>query len=130
MNLTDNCCNVYMYNICIITGCSLWQNGYTARRRSLVEDARFESLVAKQTKQNVLEEARQRSNGESRQNYFAFTPFLQYYFFKFVNYETVSVFQITPYYQFIVLILIFTIYILLFFYCTYLFSRIQKYVNF
>ncbi|XP_018917531.2 tyrosine 3-monooxygenase isoform X1 [Bemisia tabaci] len=38
------------------------ENGYPARRRSLVDDARFESLVVKQTKQSVLEEARQRSN--------------------------------------------------------------------
>nr|CAD7447349.1 unnamed protein product [Timema bartmani] len=37
-------------------------NGYPARRRSLVDDARFETLVVKQTKQCVLEEARQRSN--------------------------------------------------------------------
>ena len=40
------------------------QNGYPARRRSLVDDARFETLVVKQTKQCVLEEARQRSNGK------------------------------------------------------------------
>ncbi|XP_022191123.1 tyrosine 3-monooxygenase [Nilaparvata lugens] len=38
------------------------ENGYPARRRSLVDDARFETLVVKQTKQSVLEEARQRSN--------------------------------------------------------------------
>ncbi|XP_015183948.1 PREDICTED: tyrosine 3-monooxygenase [Polistes dominula] len=38
------------------------ENGYPARRRSLVDDARFEKLVVKQTKQNVLEEARQRAN--------------------------------------------------------------------
>lgn len=38
------------------------ENGYPARRRSLVDDARFESLVVKQTKQSVLEEARQRTN--------------------------------------------------------------------
>ncbi|KOC67413.1 Tyrosine 3-monooxygenase, partial [Habropoda laboriosa] len=38
------------------------QNGYPARRRSLVDDARFETLVVKQTKQSVLEEARQRAN--------------------------------------------------------------------
>nr|CAD7264188.1 unnamed protein product [Timema shepardi] len=38
------------------------KNGYPARRRSLVDDARFETLVVKQTKQCVLEEARQRSN--------------------------------------------------------------------
>ncbi|KOX71846.1 Tyrosine 3-monooxygenase, partial [Melipona quadrifasciata] len=37
-------------------------NGYPARRRSLVDDARFETLVVKQTKQSVLEEARQRAN--------------------------------------------------------------------
>ncbi|XP_033352581.1 tyrosine 3-monooxygenase isoform X1 [Bombus vosnesenskii] len=40
------------------------ENGYPARRRSLVDDARFETLVVKQTKQSVLEEARQRANGE------------------------------------------------------------------
>lgn len=40
------------------------QNGYPARRRSLVDDARFETLVVKQTKQSVLEEARQRANGK------------------------------------------------------------------
>ena len=38
------------------------ENGYPARRRSLVDDARFETLVVKQTKQSVLEEARQRAN--------------------------------------------------------------------
>lgn len=38
------------------------ENGYPARRRSLVDDARFETLMVKQTKQSVLEEARQRSN--------------------------------------------------------------------
>jgi len=41
-----------------------FQNGYPARRRSLVDDARFETLVVKQTKQSVLEEARQRANGK------------------------------------------------------------------
>lgn len=40
-----------------------FQNGYPARRRSLVDDARFETLVVKQTKQSVLDEARQRANG-------------------------------------------------------------------
>ncbi|XKL65862.1 hypothetical protein PGB90_009282 [Kerria lacca] len=38
------------------------ENGYPARRRSLVDDARFESIVVKQTKQSKLEEARQRAN--------------------------------------------------------------------
>ncbi|XP_014290756.1 tyrosine 3-monooxygenase [Halyomorpha halys] len=38
------------------------ENGYPARRRSLVDDARFESVVVKQTKQSVLEEARLRTN--------------------------------------------------------------------
>ncbi|GLH03658.1 Tyrosine 3-monooxygenase [Gryllus bimaculatus] len=38
------------------------ENGYPARRRSLVDDARFEALVVKQTKQSALDEARQRSN--------------------------------------------------------------------
>ncbi|KYN21474.1 Tyrosine 3-monooxygenase [Trachymyrmex cornetzi] len=42
-----------------------FQNGYPARRRSLVDDARFETLVVKQTKQSVLEEARQRANERS-----------------------------------------------------------------
>ncbi|XP_074100937.1 tyrosine hydroxylase ple [Cotesia typhae] len=41
------------------------ENGYPARRRSLVDDARFETLVVKQTKQSVLEEARQRANDSS-----------------------------------------------------------------
>lgn len=40
------------------------QNGYPSRRRSLVDDARFESAVVKQTKQVVLEEARLKANGE------------------------------------------------------------------
>lgn len=40
-----------------------FQNGYPARRRSLVDDARFETIVVKQTKQSVLEEARQLANG-------------------------------------------------------------------
>lgn len=43
----------------------LFQNGYPARRRSLVDDARFETIVVKQTKQSVLEEARQLANGKS-----------------------------------------------------------------
>ncbi|XP_044731766.1 tyrosine 3-monooxygenase isoform X2 [Chrysoperla carnea] len=38
------------------------ENGYPARRRSLVDDARFETLVVKQTKQCVLDEARLRAN--------------------------------------------------------------------
>lgn len=42
----------------------VFQNGYPSRRRSLVDDARFETLVVKQTKQNVLEEARQKANGK------------------------------------------------------------------
>lgn len=44
----------------------LFQNGYPSRRRSLVDDARFETLVVKQTKQSVLEEARARANGEDQ----------------------------------------------------------------
>lgn len=44
------------------------QNGYPSRRRSLVDDARFESAVVKQTKQAVLEEARNKSNGELQMN--------------------------------------------------------------
>lgn len=39
------------------------QNGYPSRRRSLVDDARFETIVVKQTKQTVLEEAREKANG-------------------------------------------------------------------
>uniref|UniRef100_A0A023F574 Putative aromatic amino acid hydroxylase n=1 Tax=Triatoma infestans TaxID=30076 RepID=A0A023F574_TRIIF len=38
------------------------ENGYPARRRSLVDDARFESVVVKQNKQSVLEEARIKHN--------------------------------------------------------------------
>lgn len=41
-----------------------WQNGYPSRRRSLVDDARFETIVVKQTKQSVLEEAREKANGK------------------------------------------------------------------
>ena len=48
----------------------IFQNGYPARRRSLVDDARFETLVVKQTKQSVLEEARQRANGKFDMSFF------------------------------------------------------------
>ncbi|CRK95715.1 CLUMA_CG009172, isoform A [Clunio marinus] len=41
------------------------ENGYPSRRRSLVDDARFESAVVKQTKQAVLEEARLKANVEN-----------------------------------------------------------------
>lgn len=41
------------------------ENGYPSRRRSLVDDARFETIVTKQTKQSVLEEARHRANDAS-----------------------------------------------------------------
>ncbi|KAH8314668.1 tyrosine 3-monooxygenase isoform X1 [Drosophila bipectinata] len=41
------------------------ENGYPSRRRSLVDDARFETLVVKQTKQSVLEEARNKANDAS-----------------------------------------------------------------
>ncbi|XP_075164248.1 tyrosine hydroxylase ple [Haematobia irritans] len=41
------------------------ENGYPSRRRSLVDDARFESLVVKQNKQIVLEEARNKANDGS-----------------------------------------------------------------
>lgn len=41
------------------------ENGYPARRRSLVDDARFETLVVQQTKQSVLDEARLRANDSS-----------------------------------------------------------------
>lgn len=51
--------NFFFHNISL-------QNGYPSRRRSLVDDARFETLVVKQTKQSVLEEARQRSNGKPK----------------------------------------------------------------
>lgn len=47
-----------------INNFNLFQNGYPSRRRSLVDDARFESAVVKQTKQAVLEEARLKANGE------------------------------------------------------------------
>lgn len=40
------------------------QNGYPSRRRSLVDDARFETLMVKQTKESVLEEAREKANGK------------------------------------------------------------------
>lgn len=40
------------------------QNGYPSRRRSLVDDARFETIMVKQTKQSVLEEAREKANGK------------------------------------------------------------------
>lgn len=38
------------------------ENGYPSRRRSLVDDARFETIVVKQTKQTVLDEARSKAN--------------------------------------------------------------------
>lgn len=38
------------------------KNGYPSRRRSLVDDARFETIVVKQTKQTVLDEARVKAN--------------------------------------------------------------------
>ncbi|XP_058053303.1 tyrosine 3-monooxygenase isoform X2 [Anopheles bellator] len=38
------------------------ENGYPSRRRSLVDDARFETIVVKQTKQTVLDEARAKAN--------------------------------------------------------------------
>lgn len=44
------------------------QNGYPSRRRSLVDDARFETQVVKQTKETVLEEAREKANGMYRKN--------------------------------------------------------------
>ncbi|XP_065086973.1 tyrosine 3-monooxygenase-like [Ochlerotatus camptorhynchus] len=37
-------------------------NGYPSRRRSLVDDARFETIVVKQTKPTVLDEARTKAN--------------------------------------------------------------------
>uniref|UniRef100_A0A182KF52 Tyrosine 3-monooxygenase n=1 Tax=Anopheles christyi TaxID=43041 RepID=A0A182KF52_9DIPT len=40
-------------------------NGYPSRRRSLVDDARFETIVVKQTKQTVLDEARAKANDSS-----------------------------------------------------------------
>lgn len=42
---------------------TIQQNGYPSRRRSLVDDARFETQVVKQTKETVLEEAREKANG-------------------------------------------------------------------
>ncbi|XP_055624823.1 tyrosine 3-monooxygenase isoform X1 [Toxorhynchites rutilus septentrionalis] len=41
------------------------KNGYPSRRRSLVDDARFETIVVKQTKQTVLDEARAKANDSS-----------------------------------------------------------------
>lgn len=41
------------------------ENGYPSRRRSLVDDARFETIVVKQTKQTVLDEARAMANDSS-----------------------------------------------------------------
>ncbi|XP_053683183.1 tyrosine 3-monooxygenase-like isoform X1 [Sabethes cyaneus] len=41
------------------------ENGYPSRRRSLVDDARFETIVVKQTKQTVLDEARVKANDSS-----------------------------------------------------------------
>ncbi|XP_055603410.1 tyrosine 3-monooxygenase isoform X2 [Uranotaenia lowii] len=41
------------------------ENGYPSRRRSLVDDARFETIVVKQTKQTVLDEARALANDPS-----------------------------------------------------------------
>lgn len=49
-------------------------NGYPSSRRSLVDDAKFESSVVKQTKKSVLEEARARANAEDN----AFVDALQY----------------------------------------------------
>lgn len=40
------------------------ENGYPSRRRSLVDDARFEAQVVKQNKQAVLEEARHKTNDD------------------------------------------------------------------
>lgn len=48
----------------VYDNCIAFQNGYPSRRRSLVDDARFESAVVKQTKQAVLDEARLKANGE------------------------------------------------------------------
>lgn len=39
------------------------QNGYPARRRSLVDDAKFESTIKKQQKQTWIEEAKRLSCG-------------------------------------------------------------------
>lgn len=44
------------------------ENGYPSRRRSLVDDARFETIVVKQTKQTVLDEARVKANDSSLEN--------------------------------------------------------------
>lgn len=44
------------------------ENGYPSRRRSLVDDARFETIVVKQTKQSVLEEAREKANDTTLEN--------------------------------------------------------------
>lgn len=59
--MSDNLCyfqyNNFNFNF-------FFQNGYPSRRRSLVDDARFETIVVKQTKQSVLEEAREKANGK------------------------------------------------------------------
>lgn len=63
LNFTPNestCINNFHYYLIYLKK----QNGYPSRRRSLVDDARFESSVVKQTKQNILDEARVKSNGE------------------------------------------------------------------
>ncbi|KAL0279848.1 UNVERIFIED_CONTAM: hypothetical protein PYX00_001321 [Menopon gallinae] len=44
------------------------ENGYPSRRRSLVDDARFEAHVVKQNRQAVLEETRQKTNDECTDN--------------------------------------------------------------
>ncbi|XP_058833547.1 tyrosine 3-monooxygenase isoform X3 [Topomyia yanbarensis] len=44
------------------------ENGYPSRRRSLVDDARFETIVVKQTKQTVLDEARTKANDSCLEN--------------------------------------------------------------
>lgn len=56
----------------MLTCLSPFQNGYPSRRRSLVDDARFESAVVKQTKQAVLDEARLKANGECQCQFQAF----------------------------------------------------------
>uniref|UniRef100_A0A182LW11 Tyrosine 3-monooxygenase n=1 Tax=Anopheles culicifacies TaxID=139723 RepID=A0A182LW11_9DIPT len=51
--------------IYLLTSRYSFQNGYPSRRRSLVDDARFETIVVKQTKQTVLDEARAKANDSS-----------------------------------------------------------------
>lgn len=61
------------------------QNGYPSRRRSLVDDARFETIMVKQTKQSVLEEAREKANGKFSFRVFIFEVHISFSTFFFVH---------------------------------------------